>query len=161
MPDDDVRTVTVFTRPMDEDGWSAEEVTLERPPGGDLTLRCHTSGRVIEMIIGEGGTEYRRTWTVRTEHVPRVLRAALRDLFTDTAALRTWLADTGIPTAAEEWQGHPIRPLDEDRLLIEAVRTVIGTEENDEGTTIADRFTTWLTEQHIGYEAGEQVTNAD
>ncbi|SBW21665.1 hypothetical protein FDG2_2082 [Candidatus Protofrankia californiensis] len=161
MPDDDVRTVTVFTQLMDEDGWSAEDVTLERPPGGDLTLRCRTSGCVVEMIIGEGGTEYQRTWTVKTEHVPQVLRVALRDLFTDTAALHTWLADTGIPTTPEEWQGYPIRPLDEDRLLIETVRTIIGTKDNDEGTTIADRFTTWLTEQSIDYETGEQVTNAD
>ncbi|WP_131772302.1 MULTISPECIES: hypothetical protein [Protofrankia] len=156
-----MRTVTVFTRLMDENGWSAEDVTLERPPGGDLTLHCRTSGRVVEMIIEEDAAEYRRTWTVRTEHVPRVLRAALRDLFTDTAALHTWLADTGIPTTPEEWQGYPIRPLDEDRLLIEAVRTIIGTEENDEGTTIADRFTTWLAEQSIDYETSEQVTNAD
>ncbi len=55
------------------------------------------------MIMGKGATEYRRTWPVKDEHVPRVLQAALWDL----------LADTGIPTAAEDQQGYPVRPLNE------------------------------------------------
>ncbi|WP_239346111.1 hypothetical protein [Frankia sp. CIT1] len=161
MPDDGaVRVVNVFNKPMDEDGWSAEEVTLERHPGGDLTLRCRTSGRAVEMIIGEDATEYRRAWTVMAEHVPQVLRAALQDLFADASALRTWLAGAGIPAAAEDWQGYPIRPLNENQFVIEAVRALLGVDGNDEGTKIADRFTTWLTEQSISYETDEQVVTS-
>lgn len=155
-----VRVLEVFGEFAEEDGPAGEEVRLERGPEGDLRLCCRTWGRAVKLRVGEGTSEYRRVWTVRSEHVPRAVRAFSRELFPDTMTLRAWLANAGIPSGQGGWYGYAVRPLDEDRFLLELVRAVIGVEDDDECTKIAERFTARLAADSIEYEFGEGVTDA-
>jgi hypothetical protein len=141
------------------DSWGGETVWLERRGNGDLSLIAYTTGRAVELIMGDGMDEYTRTWTVAAEHVPSVLHTAVRQLFPDTSALASWLGQRGIAATTGEWGGYGVRPAAETRVLLEALRDVIGTEANDEGTTIANRFIGWLTARNIPYRLGEQVAH--
>lgn len=147
----DQHCIILVNKPMDREGYSAEEVTLALLPTGDLTLRSHASGRAVEMVMGDGVTEYHRVWTVAAGHVEQVRRACVRELFPDTTALSGWLARTGVAAAPGEWYGFTLRPVDDRQFVLEAVRTVVGVTDDDEGTTVADRFVAWLTGHGIGY----------
>lgn len=147
----DRSTVTLLNKPMDREGWSAEVVTLEVLPAGDLTLRSHASGRAVEMVMGDGVTEYDRAWTVSAGQLEQLRQACIRDLFPDTTALNAWLARSGVQAEPGEWYGFTVRPVDDRQFLLEAVRTIIGLEDDDEGTKMADRFIGWLAAQNISH----------
>jgi hypothetical protein len=143
--------ITLLNKPMDREGWSAEEVTLALLSTGDLTLRSHASGRAVEMVMGDGVTEYQRAWTVAAGQVEQVRQACVRDLFPDNTALSGWLARTGVQAAPGEWYGFTVRPVDDRQFVLEAVRTIVGVTDDDEGTTVADRFVNWLAGKGISY----------
>lgn len=149
--------VTLLSKPMDHEGWAAEEVSLALLPTGDLALTSRAGGRVVQIFAGDHVSEYQRTWTVAAEQVDRVRQACVHALFPDQAALNAWLARTGLGATPGEWHGFSVRPVDDRRFLLEALRTIIGVTADDEGTTIAGRFERWLTGNDISYELHEDV----
>jgi hypothetical protein len=135
---------------------AAETVTLGVTAPGDVVLQTYAFGFGLQRFSGENVNEVTSTYTVAAADVPRLLAAALRDLFPDTAALQQWLAARGIAATSGEWHGYYVRPVDEDRLLIAALRDLIGTVEGfDEGEKIAMRFLAWLRRASIGFVFAE------
>lgn len=163
MPRNEPRPVSIelLREPASPDRLAAEVVTLGRQPGGDLALHAHATGAAVELIMGDGLIDSVCSWTVAADQVPAVLAAAVRDLFPGKpAALREWMAARGIPATHEAWRGYAVRPVDEDRFLLEVLRVLIGTVERDEGQKIAGRLTDWLTRSGISYEFDEWAGEA-
>ena len=76
----------------------------------------------------------------------------------DTPAFAHWLDAQGIDHAPGDWHRYQVRPLDEGRVALAVGRAIIGElAEKDEGTTIAGRFVTWLTERRIPYQSDETL----
>lgn len=116
---DNESTVTLLDQPMDDEGWSAEQVTLRLTAGGALTLRADAGGQAVQMQLGEHVSRYRREWTV-----------------TDVDAV------VGALPAG---------------VLLEQLRALLDVDADDEGTTIADRFLSWLDRNGIGYVGTERT----
>lgn len=159
-PNDAPAQIELLREPAGVERLAAETVTLELRPDGDLVLSAHATGVAVEMIMGEGLNDSLSSWTVSAAQVPRVLDAVARDLFADTSAIRGWLGARGIPAVEEDWRGYGVRPVDESRFLLEALRDIIGTQQRDEGQQIATRLIDWLTRNGFRYEFGEQVREA-
>jgi hypothetical protein len=163
MPKDDraVGSVELYDRRMDAQGWLSENVVLARMESGDIILRADTSGRAVETVMGDFYGNWLRIWTVRAADVPRMLDAAVRDLFSDTSGFIDWLRDKGIATEPTQWHGFRVRPVPEDRLLLEAVRAIIGTRDRDDATLVGDRFADSATAKGIEHTFTEKVSVYD
>jgi hypothetical protein len=150
--------IELLREPAGSERLAEELVTLAFQPNGDLVLQAVAIGIGVERFESEGRNKRVIRYVVSAAQVPRVLNAALRDLFGDTAALRGWMASRALEAAVDEWHGYGVRPRDEARLLLEALRDVIGRAEPfDEGEQIGYRFGQWVKRHGIDYDFREEV----
>jgi hypothetical protein len=150
--------IELLREPASKDRLAEELVTLAFQPNGDLVLQAIAIGIGVERFEGEGRNKSVTRYVVGAAQVPRVLAAALHDLFGDTNALRGWMAARGVEAAADQWHGYGVCPRNEERFLLEALRDVIGRDEPfDEGEKIGYRFGRWLTRHGIPYEYREEA----
>jgi hypothetical protein len=71
------------------------------------------------------------------------------------------LVSRGITAVEDTWHGYDVRPLDEDRLLLEALRDLIGAVgDPDDGQRIGGRLVDWLSRHAIDHDYQEQVGEA-
>ena len=158
MARDDWRTsIELLREPSGPRRLADEIVTLGVTIHGDVLLEAYAFGFGLQRFSGENINEVTSTYTVAAADVPRLLAAALRDLFPDTPALQRWCAARAIAATPGEWHAYRVRPLDEDRLLVAALQDVIGTAAGfDEGEKFAMRFLTWLRRMDIPYVFAER-----
>ena len=150
--------IELLREPAGPDRLAEELVTLGLQSNGDLVLQAVAIGIAVERFEGEGRNQSVTRYVVGAAQVPRVLTAALRDLFNDTNALRAWMASRGVEAVPEQWHGYEVAPRNEERLLLEALRDVIGRDEPfDEGEKIGYRFGRWLTRHGLDYESREEA----
>jgi hypothetical protein len=150
--------IELLREPAGKDRLAEELVTIGLQPNGDLVLQAIAIGIGVERFEGEGRNKSVTRYVVGAAQVPRVLTAALRDLFSDTNALRGWMASRDIEAVPDPWHGYEVGPRNEERLLLEALRDVIGRDEPfDEGEQIGYRFGRWLTRNGIDYEYREEA----
>jgi hypothetical protein len=155
--EDEPAGIELLREPSGPDRLADELVTLALEPNGDLVLRALAVGIGVERFAGEGLNKRVTRYVVSAINVARVLTSALRDLFGDTAALRGWMASRGIEADADQWHGYGVRPRNEERLLLEALRDVIGRNVPvDEGEQVGYRFGQWLKRHGIDYEFREE-----
>jgi hypothetical protein len=150
--------IELLREPAGSERLAEELVTLAFQPNGDLVLQAVAVGIGVERFESEGRNKRVVRYVVGAPQVPRVLSAALRDLFGDATALRGWMASRGLEAVADQWHGYGVGPRNEERLLLEALRDVIGRDEPfDEGEKIGYRFGRWLTRHGINYEFREEA----
>jgi hypothetical protein len=150
--------IELLREPAGPERLAEELVTLALRPSGDLVLEAVAVGIGVERTEGEGRNKSVTRYIVGAAQVPRVLTAAVGDLFSDTNALRSWMASRDLEPVAGQWHGHEVGPRNEERLMLEALRDVIGRNgPMDEGEQIGYRFGRWLARQGITYEFREEV----
>ena len=157
--EDEPAGIELLREPSGPERLADELVTLALEPNGDLVLRALAIGIGVERTAGEGLNKSVTRYIVSAANVPRVLSAALRDRFADTVGLRAWMAARGIEADVGQWHGYDVRPRNEEQLLLEAVRDVIGrAEPTDEGEQVGYRFGQWLKRHGIDYEFREEFS---
>ena len=163
MPDNEdlVESVTVFDRPMDDEGWSAELVVLGYTAAGDVVMRIDAGGKAVQMYAGDFYASEHTTIRVAAGDVARLVDAATRELFADTSVLVEWARTRQVPTEPGQWHGFAVRPLREGRLLIEAIRDRLGTVERDEASKVSGRFTRWLRANGIPFSRASEALPYD
>jgi hypothetical protein len=147
-------SITLRYRPMDREGWMAEVVTLAVTATGEVILRQEVGGKVIQMYSIDFNANEQTIYRVAAVDVPRLLEAVTADLFPDTDALVSWAASRQLPTEPGQWHGLAVRPVNQDKLLLEALSTILGPvdeSEIDMGQRIVSRFHDWLKAKGVGY----------